>query len=206
MLNVKLQGKRDELIDWRKNLFDKATLKIKEWKANELSFYDSVLKSVTDGINEIDSKIAHTLVFLNGRFPAIVAQRSEDRRIRKRRKDNRNKEIRHAKARLNEGKKKLIKLLLGGRESITITIENLEGFQMEILKPRFHLKPLISVVQDEIFKGEDAKLWAQNAVQYLTDQQAETRENNTLSSEMRKQHKEDEAQQATAFKNYFQKW
>ena len=41
---------------------------------------------------------------------------------------------------------------------------------------------------------------AQNAVQYLTNQQAETRENNTMSSEMRKQHKEDEAQQAIALK------
>ena len=117
LLNVKLQKMKDELLDQRKNLFDKTTLKIKEWKANELSFYDSALKSVIDGINEIDSKnalLSTTLIFLNGRFPAIVAQQSEDRRIKKRRKDNKNKKIRHAKARLNEGRKKLIKLLLDG--------------------------------------------------------------------------------------------
>eukprot|EP00112_Aurelia_sp_Birch-Aquarium-sp1_P006896 Seg1753.6 transcript_id=Seg1753.6/GoldUCD/mRNA.D3Y31 product="hypothetical protein" protein_id=Seg1753.6/GoldUCD/D3Y31 len=75
VLNVKFQGMKDELIDQRKNIFDKTTLKIKEWKANELSFYDSVLKCVIDGINEIDAKSAllnNTKIFLNGRFPGFI--------------------------------------------------------------------------------------------------------------------------------------
>ena len=41
-------------------------------------------------------------------------RKSEEKRIKRRRKDNRNKEIRHAKARLYEGKKTLIQLLLDG--------------------------------------------------------------------------------------------
>eukprot|EP00794_Sanderia_malayensis_P011417 gene11417-12607_t len=109
-------------------------------------------------------------------------------------------------ARLDEGKKKLIRLILGNRDGpLSITIEDLEGFEMEILKPRFHLQPSVSLFHEGSFRGEDARSWACNAIKILTDQQENTKEKNYISNEMRKEQRDMKIEQAASFKKYFKR-
>ena len=68
-----------------------------------------------------------------------MAQISEDRGINKRKNYNCNNEIRHANC---EGKKKLIEIILSGRECLSLLTENLKGFRLTRLKLQFHLETI----------------------------------------------------------------
>ena len=99
LLTVRLQRKKDELNDLCNSLFNTATLKI-EWRSSELAFYDPAIKTLSNCGTEIEAKIKllhSTLQFLNGRFSVSLAQKSEEKRSKKRRTDNRNNEIRMQK-------------------------------------------------------------------------------------------------------------
>ena len=81
-LQEKIQEQRNCFISYRSNLFNKE-IQIKQWKANELCFYDDLIKKLNKMANETEIKLSTMNALgsdLKRKFANSYVQSEEDKR------------------------------------------------------------------------------------------------------------------------------
>ena len=189
--------------EMRKGLFGKE-LVINHWKANEMSFYDHIIKELTVMKGTLEGSInavSHTYNNLRRRFHPQAVDAPEQKRVVKRKKDNKAKNEREKRKRLTANCRDLVEKITGSKNSIKddtsdeivttgykIKMTNIcDNFQPDQLTPRFHLKPLSHLISLSVFH-ESAQTWAREMEDDLKKKKEETSETNKNSKKRKADH------------------
>ena len=179
--------------EMRKELFGQE-LALKDWKANELLFYDDIINDLTakKGILEgLVNSVNHTYITLRRRFHPQAASNSEQKRSMKRKEDNKAENKREKRRRLTKSDRELVHKMIKNKSSIQddkscqilrsgyrIKLsDTCNNFEPAELTPRFHLIPLCHLLHSNLFENS-AMTWAQEIQRDLEEKAKKASEAN----------------------------
>ena len=176
----KIGNLKSSLNDYRANLFS-INHKIKDWKVDELQFYDKLIAKCSTmeiEVNVTSSKVNATVRNLKRNFSTSAADTAEQKRQKKRKiesewktKDGKKKRLLATTLNLfrqicsdkwtDEAQEESEKSANLSSSNIRISKTDLENFvKKNTLKPRFNLSALINIIEQDIFEKDEAKNYA----------------------------------------------
>ena len=166
-----------QLKENRSKLFDKEH-NVQQWRANELRFVDSKLKSAEEWLKRLQQTSTTILTNVNLLKRKVATETdaaSEAKRKRRSQKKNEKKTAKEREARLANIKEEVVNILTGGKESL----EQLQTRSLKIkrsdidancqLRPRLHLAALKFLLENN-YLAEDAISMAESLLKDLQEQ------------------------------------
>ena len=157
----RLQCLLKQIKDKRSKLFNESN-ETKPWKFNELKFYDDIItniKNLEKTLLEKNSILISNIETINRRLATSTEQSVERKRKLRREKEGKRKEKKAKESRTLNNCRKLLSQLTNGKVQYNTLQENRKLQLSEInleakLTPRFHLKPLIKLIEEDLISTD----------------------------------------------------
>ena len=157
---------REEISNLRSELFHPETLVVKSHQCSQVEFYDQMLEKLDLNLQLLMSKldnVSYTHSALRTKFFPSAVNSANEKRIKRRRKEQTRKTKRRNEKKVVENANKLSKLLngpsdmfvnYGEKAKVKLCAENLRRLDHQKLLPRFHLKALQYMIEQDAFDAD----------------------------------------------------